>query len=105
MAFRLLDEPGMDQILKDRGGPIGIEWEHAECALCGSNRSRLWIEFPQLLRDCGGRLRLVECRECGHIYQDPRPTRETIGLYYPEAYGPHAEPRPVAVGATLSSES
>ena len=44
-----------------------------------------------LLYDRPGQVRIVRCVECGHYYQNPRPTRETIGLCYPQNYGPHVE--------------
>ncbi|MCB0076072.1 MAG: class I SAM-dependent methyltransferase [Anaerolineales bacterium] len=31
---------------------------------------------------------MVQCVGCGHYYQNPRPTREKIGRYYPESYMP-----------------
>ncbi len=37
-----------------------------------------------------GTFRVVRCGRCGLIRTSPRPTIQTIGAYYPEAYGPYA---------------
>ncbi len=36
-----------------------------------------------------GAFQVVKCRACGLLRTNPRPTRKTIGFYYPEDYGPH----------------
>lgn len=32
---------------------------------------------------------VVRCGKCGLIRTNPRPTQQTIGLYYPDSYGPY----------------
>lgn len=36
-----------------------------------------------------GEFTLVKCRACGLMRTNPRPTPDTIGLYYPDDYGPY----------------
>jgi 2-polyprenyl-3-methyl-5-hydroxy-6-metoxy-1,4-benzoquinol methylase len=36
-----------------------------------------------------GEFPVVECKKCGIVRTSPRPTPETIGLYYPSDYGPY----------------
>ena len=38
-----------------------------------------------------GEYNIVKCRTCGLMRTNPRPTQETIGLYYPDDYGPYLD--------------
>ena len=38
-----------------------------------------------------GEFSVVKCRTCGLMRTNPRPTIETIGLYYPNDYGPYLD--------------
>lgn len=40
-----------------------------------------------------GEFNIVQCQSCGLMRTNPRPTRDTIGFYYPDVYGPHQEIR------------
>lgn len=78
---------------------IGVEIENAPCALCGSGAST-----PMLVgrdRTCGvpGRFQIVRCDECGLVRTDPRPTRASIGRYYPTHYSPYQEEAGPRVGS------
>ncbi|MGH2541897.1 MAG: class I SAM-dependent methyltransferase [Ardenticatenaceae bacterium] len=46
------------------------------------------IEGPDLLHGGEELFRLNRCCACDHIYQNPRPSVEEIGKYYPEDYAP-----------------
>lgn len=70
-------------------GPPGVQWEAAACVLCRSERHHIVRVAADRLFGLPGRFRLVRCSECGHFYLNPRPTRETIGRFYPDDYGPH----------------
>lgn len=64
-----------------------VIFEHVPCDLCGCNEYRiryrqpdmwLWMnqfEFP-----------VVECINCGLVFVNPRPTMESMSLYYPKSY-------------------
>lgn len=42
-----------------------------------------------LLHDLPGEFTVVKCKFCGLMRTNPRPTPDTIGLYYPDDYGPY----------------
>jgi 2-polyprenyl-3-methyl-5-hydroxy-6-metoxy-1,4-benzoquinol methylase len=65
-----------------------VKFERVACNHCGSNKERLLFEGPDRLHGLPGSFRLVECMECGWIRQNPRPTRQTIDVYYPVNYEP-----------------
>jgi SAM-dependent methyltransferase len=66
--------------------PPGIQSESVPCDHCGSPRERTLFEGPDRLHHLPGTFRVVECLECGWLRQNPRPTGETIGYYYPAEY-------------------
>jgi 2-polyprenyl-3-methyl-5-hydroxy-6-metoxy-1,4-benzoquinol methylase len=68
----------------------GIEWEEANCLLCGSPRWSLLVEAP----DCNAAgtslwFAVVQCQQCGLCFTNPRPSHRSIGQFYPSAYRPH----------------
>lgn len=65
-----------------------VVFETAVCDHCGSGDEQILFEGPDRLHGLPGRFRLVQCTQCGWIRQNPRPTRETIGAYYPADYEP-----------------
>lgn len=71
------------------GEPQKAEWEVTKCPLCASARWKLRLQAGNLLYGLPGPFRLVQCRDCGHVYVSPRPTRETIGRFYTVDYPPH----------------
>ena len=68
----------------------GVVWEEPPCPLCHSQSSTRVCEAPDVLHGLPGQFRLVRCRDCRHVYLNPRPTLETIAQYYPSDYSPHA---------------
>ncbi len=64
--------------LENRGCPIGCDGGD-DIVLSGHDR----------LHGLPGEFTLVRCRRCGLMRTNPRPTPETIGLYYPDDYGPY----------------
>lgn len=63
-------------------------WESTGCPLCGDQRSRPVVIASDLLYGCPGEFTLTRCEACRHVFLNPRPTRECIGLFYPADYGP-----------------
>ncbi|MGD9855724.1 MAG: class I SAM-dependent methyltransferase [Planctomycetaceae bacterium] len=95
-----------DDIMKrveEECGPPGVEWETASCVLCGSGEGRVVLAAADLLFGFPGRFQLVRCAGCGHHYVNPRPTRDTIGLFYPDDYGPHRDHQPPAQAESIPS--
>ncbi len=66
-----------------------IRWEDAVCAVCGSATASFHVEVSDFIYDRKGAARIFRCDDCGHLYQNPRPTRDTIGVCYTSNYGPH----------------
>lgn len=54
---------------------------------CESNDDLLFIGYDRL-HQLPGQFSVARCKTCGLIRTNPRPTRETIGCYYPDEYGP-----------------
>jgi len=67
-----------------------VEWEQAPCNLCGQAGGDLVLEGPDRLLHLAGWFRVVRCPRCGLLRQDPRPTPQSIGFYYPTEYGPYS---------------
>lgn len=53
------------------------------------------------LHQLPGEFAVVRCRACGLMRTSPRPTRDAIGRYYPDDYGPYASTR---VGSPVHPE-
>ena len=66
--------------------PAGVASESVPCDRCGRAEGRILFEGPDRLHHLPGTFRLVQCQACGWIRQNPRPTAETIGYYYPSDY-------------------
>ena len=66
--------------------------ERSSCLFgCGAGDETVLVGRDRL-HGMAGEFIVVRCRACGLIRTDPRPTRASIGLYYPEEYGPHLVP-------------
>ncbi|MEM8531901.1 MAG: class I SAM-dependent methyltransferase [Chloroflexota bacterium] len=65
-----------------------VPMEITVCPMCKSDDSTLLFEGSDLLHPREERFRLVTCQSCGHIYQNPRPSVDDIGQYYPDDYIP-----------------
>jgi len=63
--------------------------EEVNCNLCGANDAELIYVQKDRLMKLPGSFCLVQCRQCGLLYLNPRPTLEEIKRYYPEEYGPY----------------
>jgi 2-polyprenyl-3-methyl-5-hydroxy-6-metoxy-1,4-benzoquinol methylase len=63
--------------------------ENIKCTLCDSDRSRKIFIGRDRLFGKNGEFNVVECESCGLIYTNPRPTKDTIGYFYPDDYAPY----------------
>jgi SAM-dependent methyltransferase len=72
-------------------GGVGVDLEEAACCFCLETAATLLFDGTDRLHGFPGRFRVVACRRCGLMRTTPRPTRESIGLYYPGDYAPYAQ--------------
>ena len=66
-----------------------IQLEDKPCPLCDSGRSVSILRSPDQTGAVPGEFQIVRCRDCQHLYMNPRPTPETVLNCYPADYGPH----------------
>lgn len=65
------------------------ELEYKPCPLGCGEKEKIILSGQDLLHGLPGKFTVVRCGACGLMRTNPRPSQETIGLYYPENYGPH----------------
>ncbi|WP_166820201.1 class I SAM-dependent methyltransferase [Thalassoroseus pseudoceratinae] len=68
------------------GQSTPIELESVACLLCEGNRFSTVIVAPDPLTKLGGNFRVVRCSDCGLHFTNPRPTVNSIGMFYPDDY-------------------
>jgi SAM-dependent methyltransferase len=74
-----------------------LEWEEPDCLLCGRRNWSPLVEAPDATAGGSGLwFAVVQCQECGLCFTNPRPSRDTIGQFYPAVYRPHRTPGPRA---------
>jgi hypothetical protein len=76
-------EPGRDYQL-----------EAVVCGCCGSARHEVYLKgAKELYNGLSAWFDVVRCLDCGHYFTNPRPTRETIGCFYPDS-ARYYQPKP-----------
>jgi 2-polyprenyl-3-methyl-5-hydroxy-6-metoxy-1,4-benzoquinol methylase len=60
--------------------------ENVACEICGDDRTRPIAARTDLFLGGDTLFYMVECRQCGAVYQTPRPTPEAMGQFYPSTY-------------------
>jgi len=63
------------------------------CPLCHTAGSHFLFTGTDRLYGGPGSFAVRQCRACGVLYLDPRPTAEEMGAYYPDEYVPYASGR------------
>ncbi len=58
--------------------PFPLELEWCACPICSSGKADTLMRFDQF----GFAIGTVECRECGYIYSNPRPTEAYMKTFY-----------------------
>lgn len=83
-----------DNSSEQRGsnGRAGGATETTACLVCGASRARPFLTAHDALLGLPGTFFLVQCCECGLVYQNPRPVEADIGRYYPPEYDPFVPP-------------
>lgn len=68
-----------------------VEWEEVKCALCNTNDTTLLFVAKERLFGIPGEFPIVRCKQCGLVYVNPRPNRQTMADFYPSEYVPHGQ--------------
>lgn len=63
--------------------------EAVACDLCGAVEADLLYTLSDTAHGGPGAFGWWRCVQCGSMYLNPRPTRETIAVYYPSEYTPY----------------
>lgn len=74
-----------------------VELEKSPCPLGCLKNDAVVLTGNDRLHSLPGEFTVVKCCNCGLMRTNPRPTPDTIGLYYPGDYGPYQDYRPEAV--------
>ncbi|HAX61177.1 MAG TPA: hypothetical protein DCX95_01260 [Elusimicrobia bacterium] len=61
--------------------------EHIKCNLCGSDNTFVKIRIKEYFHG-NEMFDVVQCKNCGLIYTNPRPSSEELNNYYPQNYSP-----------------
>lgn len=67
-----------------------MQLENVNCDLCGSTRSKKILLREDLNTNLEGEFILVQCLDCGLIYQNPRPSPSSFNEIYPAEYDQYA---------------
>lgn len=76
-----------------------VVWEEVNCLLCGGRQWSILIDAPDHMQVDGLWFAIVRCHDCGLCFTNPRPTQESIGVFYPAEYRPHVRSRKVKPAA------
>lgn len=68
-----------------------IEEENVKCNLCHADDTRFLFSGKDRQHSKEGLFRVVQCKICGLVYLNPRPTQRNIGYYYPSEYIPYGK--------------
>ena len=60
--------------------------EYVNCNLCGFDDTQVLFRKKDKFGISQDEFHVVECRRCGLLYVNPRPTEQEIGKFYPETY-------------------
>lgn len=63
--------------------------ESVHCCIGCKEDDQVIFSAHDLLHNLPGEYNVVKCSSCGLMRTNPRPTPETIGIYYPDNYGPY----------------
>jgi SAM-dependent methyltransferase len=69
--------------------PPTVSLEDAPCPLGCRPDDRVIVQGRDRISNVPGLFTIVECGSCGLKRTNPRPTPSTIGVYYPDDYGPY----------------
>ena len=84
-------------ILKD------VRLEETRCPVGCGTTDDLVLTGHDLLHDLPGEFTVIKCSGCGLTRTNPRPTPQSISLYYPDDYGPYVGTQVQTVNSARSS--
>lgn len=67
------------------------ELEEVACPFGCADGDEFVVRGRDRLSNLPGEFDVVRCRQCGLMRTNPRPTPATIGVYYPDDYGPYQQ--------------
>lgn len=70
-------------------GMTQVELEDKPCPMGCARHDRSMFTSHDRLHDLPGNFRVVRCDSCGLMRTNPRPSPASMGLYYPDNYGPY----------------
>lgn len=70
-----------------------IEFEKVKCNFCGRSNFSVQVAREDLNTFLPGKFTMVECNNCGLIYQNPRPSQSSWEQIYPEKYDQYKDDR------------
>ena len=62
--------------------------ETVNCLVCDSDQYVLRYQLSDMAYGLPGVFTYVTCRQCGHLFQSPRPAQDKLAQYYPAQYEP-----------------
>ena len=69
-----------------------VKMEYVNCNLCDSDKTELLFVSKDMLLNKPGQFLIVRCKNCGLIYLNPRPTKQSLQQYYPTQYYSYQPP-------------
>ncbi|MCI0504638.1 MAG: class I SAM-dependent methyltransferase, partial [Gammaproteobacteria bacterium] len=69
--------------------PSEVKLEQKECPLGCNDGDEFVLTGHDMLHNLPGEFNVVRCRTCGLMRTNPRPSKDSIGYYYPSNYGPY----------------
>ena len=63
--------------------------ENSSCCLGCHENDEFLFNACDLFYDLPGKYSVVKCRTCGLMRTNPRPSPKSMGIYYPDNYGPY----------------
>ncbi len=81
----------MTRLLRDRkteNASRELLFENVSCGGCGATDPKPFRSARDYQMGIPGIFKLVKCRQCGLVYQDPRPLYASIQDFYGPGYGP-----------------
>jgi SAM-dependent methyltransferase len=63
-----------------------VEFEHTICDICANPKYTILFKREDLNTNLFGEYQVVQCNNCGLIYQNPRPTKDSLISLYPSDY-------------------